>query len=207
MIYSADDIVISRACRSFKNFIKSEMMALLKDKVSISVSTTCSESSWLTSIQVVIVTGSSSGIGLATLQNALEEGAKVVGVDIAPPPQSFSAQVAENYHFLQADLTNPDAPSQVVAKALEAYGGRIDALFNIAGVMDDNSSVDNVTDEMWDRCIAINLTAPVMLMREVVKVMKEQKSGSIVNVASKAGMSGGAAGVAYTASMVKGSSR
>ncbi|OKO92262.1 Levodione reductase [Penicillium subrubescens] len=66
--------------------------------------------------------------------------------------------------------------------------------------MDRNNSVDSLTDEMWDRCIAINLTAPVKLMREVIPIMREQKSGSIVNVGSKAATSGAASGVAYTAS-------
>lgn len=66
--------------------------------------------------------------------------------------------------------------------------------------MDQNSGADNVLDEDWDRIIAVNLTAPVRLMREVLKVMKAQKSGSIVNVSSKAGISGAVAGVAYTAS-------
>lgn len=66
--------------------------------------------------------------------------------------------------------------------------------------MDRNGSVDSLSDEMWDRCISINLTAPVKLMREVIPVMREQKSGSIVNVGSKAATSGAVPGVAYTAS-------
>lgn len=83
---------------------------------------------------------------------------------------------------------------------VEKFGGRIDVLLNVAGIMDLNQSADTVEDEMWDRVIAVNLTAPVRLMREVLGVMKAQGSGSIVNVSSKAGLSGAAAGVAYTAS-------
>ena len=71
---------------------------------------------------------------------------------------------------------------------------------NVAGVMDLNHSADTLEDEMWDRVIAVNLTAPVKLMREVLAVMKAQGSGSIANVCSKAGLSGASAGVAYTAS-------
>jgi len=66
--------------------------------------------------------------------------------------------------------------------------------------MDTNNSVDTLEDQAWDRTIAVNLTAPVRLMREVVPVMIKNGGGSIVNVASKAGMSGAVAGVAYTAS-------
>jgi NAD(P)-dependent dehydrogenase (short-subunit alcohol dehydrogenase family) len=83
---------------------------------------------------------------------------------------------------------------------LEAYGEKVDALFNIAGVMDNHGSVDTLTNESWERCLAVNLTAPVELMREVIPIMRREKSGSIVNLASKAGTSGAASGVAYTAS-------
>jgi NAD(P)-dependent dehydrogenase (short-subunit alcohol dehydrogenase family) len=150
---------------------------------------------------VIIVTGCSSGIGLATAKLAVEEGAKVLGIDISAASEALASLPTTDFRFLQVDLTEADAPSRVVSKAVEAYGGRIDALLNVAGVMDNNASADSVTDGMWDRCIAINLTAPVKLMREVLVVMKEQKSGSIVNVASKASISGAAAGIAYTASM------
>ncbi|KAI8940014.1 hypothetical protein NX059_003736 [Plenodomus lindquistii] len=66
--------------------------------------------------------------------------------------------------------------------------------------MDLNASIHSMTDAMWERCISINLTAPMNLMRAVIPYMREQKSGSIFNVASKAGLSGAVAGVAYTAS-------
>jgi NAD(P)-dependent dehydrogenase (short-subunit alcohol dehydrogenase family) len=87
-----------------------------------------------------------------------------------------------------------------VKACIEAFGRRIDILLNVAGIMDLNHSADTVEDAMWDRVIAVNLTAPVKLMREVLVVMKEQGYGSIVNVASKAGTSGAVAGVAYTSS-------
>jgi NAD(P)-dependent dehydrogenase (short-subunit alcohol dehydrogenase family) len=146
------------------------------------------------------VTGSSSGIGLATAKLAVEEGAKVLGIDVSAAPEALGNLPTTDFQFLQIDLTKADAPSTVVSNAVETFGGRIDALLNVAGVMDNNASADSVSDDMWDRCIAINLTAPVKLMREVLVVMKEQKSGSIVNVGSKASVTGAAAGVAYTAS-------
>lgn len=97
------------------------------------------------------------------------------------------------------NLTEEGAPEKVVEEAIAAFG-RLDGLLNIAGVMDTNNSVDTLTDALWDRCIAVNLTAPVKLMRAAVPHMIKAGGGSIVNVASKAGMSGAAAGVAYTAS-------
>ncbi|KAF8982213.1 hypothetical protein BDQ17DRAFT_1437997 [Cyathus striatus] len=146
--------------------------------------------------KVVIVTGASGGVGLATTRALLAAGCFVFGVDISPPPPISS----ENFAFFQVNLTDASAPAQIVEQCLEAFGGRIDALLNIAGISDHLASVDKYTDEVWEKVIAVNLTAPVRLMREVVKVMKKQKSGCIVNVASKAGTSGAVAGVAYTAS-------
>lgn len=122
----------------------------------------------------------------------------MLGVDVSPAPESLSGN--PNFKFLQGDLTDEATTKQVVESCIQEFGGRIDGLLNIAGIMDRNGSVDTLSNEMWDRCIAINLTAPVKLMREVIPVMREQKSGSIVNVGSKAATSGAASGVAYTAS-------
>ncbi|OGE52373.1 hypothetical protein PENARI_c010G01937 [Penicillium arizonense] len=148
--------------------------------------------------RVVIVTGSSSGIGLATATQAIKEGAQVFGVDISTYPPSLADE--PSFRFFQCDLTTNGSSRAIVQACLEAYGEKVDALFNIAGVMDNHGSVDTLTNESWERCLAVNLTAPVELMREVIPIMRREKSGSIVNLASKAGTSGAASGVAYTAS-------
>ncbi|KAL5338176.1 NAD(P)-binding protein [Aspergillus crustosus] len=148
--------------------------------------------------KVAIITGAASGIGLAAAQAALDAGARVLAIDVAPLPPSLQSR--ERCQSRQCDLTDPDTPRQVVAHCLSAFEGRIDILMNIAGVIDHNASVDSVTDDDWDRCMAVNLTAPMKLMREVIGVMRGQKDGVILNMASRAGVSGAAAGVAYTAS-------
>jgi NAD(P)-dependent dehydrogenase (short-subunit alcohol dehydrogenase family) len=146
--------------------------------------------------QVAIVTGASSGIGLATVHKLLEDGCAVLGVDIAA-----AADIKhEKYAFHQIDLAKQEAPDQIIQVASSAFGSRLDILVNVAGILDSSSSVETLRDEDWDRVIAVNLTAPVRLMRTAVKIMKEQRSGSIVNVSSKAGISGAVAGAAYTAS-------
>ncbi len=76
----------------------------------------------------------------------------------------------------------------------------MDVLVNVAGVMDDFSSADGVSDEVWERVMAVNLTAPVKMMRAVLPGMRERRDGVVVNVASTAAASGAVAGVAYTAS-------
>ena len=129
---------------------------------------------------------------------ALSQGARVFGVDVS----SFPADLSDHPHFrgLLGDLTDDSTPQAVVATCTQAFGERIDCLLNVAGILDNFASADSVTDKIWNKCLAVNLTAPVKLMRAVIPTMRAQKSGSIVNVSSKAGISGGAAGVAYTAS-------
>jgi len=146
--------------------------------------------------KVAIVTGASSGIGLSTVHTLLSAGCSVLGVDISDAPDIQN----DKFFFCKVNLLEPDAPKRIMSTYSSVFGGRLDILINVAGILDMNSSVETLRDEDWDRVIAVNLTAPVRLMRSAVKVMKEQKSGSIINVSSKAGVSGAVAGVAYTAS-------
>lgn len=147
--------------------------------------------------KIVIVTGCSSGIGLATARLFLERQAYVFGIDVSPIPQQL-AESFSTFAFHQTDLTDSQAPEIAVAKCIAKFE-RVDVLVNCAGVSDGWSSADTVQDEEWDRVIAINLTAPIKMMRAVLPAMKEQRGGSIVNVASKAATSGASAGIAYTA--------
>lgn len=137
---------------------------------------------------------------MATANTFLEAGALVLGVDLSPAPASITP--GETFRFHQVDLTESTAPSSIVAafKAAFPNHANIDILVNNAGIMDSLHGVEVVPDDIWERVIAVNLTAPVKLMREAVKVMKQNGGGSIVNVASKAAISGAVAGVAYTAS-------
>ena len=148
--------------------------------------------------KVVIITGCSSGIGLATTRILLDRSAKVFSIDISPFPQEAGNNVTFTFH--QADLTNPNVADEAVAACTQKYGPKIDVLANAAGVMDAFVSVDTVKESEWDRVLSINLTVPVRLMAAVLLSMQEHKGGAIVNVASRAALSGAVAGVAYTAS-------
>ncbi|KAH7119630.1 hypothetical protein B0J11DRAFT_466231 [Dendryphion nanum] len=149
--------------------------------------------------KVVILTGCSSGIGLATAKLFLERQARVFGVDIAPFKEDLSSK-SDAFSFHQANLTEPEACSKAVEACIAKFGPQIHVLINCAGVMDSWGSADTLKDSEWDRVISINLTVPVRLMTAVLPSMKEHKGGAIVNVSSKAGLSGAAAGIAYTAS-------
>jgi NAD(P)-dependent dehydrogenase (short-subunit alcohol dehydrogenase family) len=148
--------------------------------------------------KTVIVTGAGSGIGRATASRVAREGGRVIAVDISRERlDDFVAELAgADIVPVVANITDDTA----IAAIVEAAGGQIDALANVAGIMDDMTPVHEVTDAVWQRVFAINVDGSMKLMRAVVPGMLARQSGSIVNVASEAALRGSAAGVAYTAS-------
>jgi NAD(P)-dependent dehydrogenase (short-subunit alcohol dehydrogenase family) len=148
--------------------------------------------------QTVIVTGAGSGIGRATASRVAREGGRVVAVDVSQERlEEFAASFPEaDIVPIVADITDDEG----VARIIEAAGGTIDALANIAGIMDDMTPVGDLTDAVWNRVMSINVTGTMKLMRAVIPHMLAQGGGSIVNTASEAALRGSAAGAAYTAS-------
>lgn len=153
---------------------------------------------------MAIVTGAASGIGLETCRLFAKSSAKVFGVDISPLKdeelKGLTSGNSPNFFFHQTDVSNPEAADEIVKACLSQFGGRIDILANVAGVMDSFSGAATLREGELDKCLNINLKAPIALMGAVLPKMVEQKSGSIINISSKAGHSGGAAGLSYTAS-------
>jgi NAD(P)-dependent dehydrogenase (short-subunit alcohol dehydrogenase family) len=148
--------------------------------------------------RTVIVTGAGSGIGRATASRILREGGRVVGVDVSEERLDDFAAEHEGLDVatVVGDITKPDDVAAIVAAA----NGRVDGLANIAGIMDDMTPLHEVTDAVWDRVFAVNVDGMFRLTRAVLPLMLEAGRGSIVNVASEAGLRGSAAGLAYTAS-------
>jgi len=148
--------------------------------------------------KTVIVTGAASGIGKATASRIAREGGRIIACDIAA--EKLDALVAElpaaDIVAVAGDLTQQDAIDRVIAAA----GQRIDGLANVAGINDDFSPAGETPDAVWDRVIAINLTAPFKLIRAVLPAMEAAGHGAILNVASEAALRGNASGNAYTAS-------
>lgn len=148
--------------------------------------------------KTVIVTGAASGIGRATASRIAREGGRVIAVDIAADKlDEFAASLAGTEIVpVAGDLTKQESVDAVLAAA----GDRIDGLANVAGINDDFSPAGETSDAMWDRVIAINLTAPFKLMRAVLPIMAAAGRGAVLNVASEAGIRGNASGNAYTVS-------
>jgi 3-oxoacyl-[acyl-carrier protein] reductase len=153
--------------------------------------------------RVVLVTGSSRGIGAAVARRAAEEGATVAvhfrtgaakadkGVAAA---RAAGAKDAAAFH---ADLSDGDAAERLVEDVVAAFG-RLDGLVNNAG-MDQRGPTLELSPAEWDRVIATNLTASFRTMRAALPVMLEQGSGPIVNVASRLGQMGIPETAAYSA--------
>jgi len=148
--------------------------------------------------KTVIITGAGSGIGRATASRVAREGGRVIAVDVnGAGLQEFADEHSDfDVVVVRADITSQTDVDQVVAAA----GDTIDGLANIAGIMDKMAGIAAVTDDVWDRVISVNVTGMMRLTRAVLPAMLAAKRGSIVNIASEAGLRGSAAGVAYTAS-------
>lgn len=148
--------------------------------------------------KTVIVTGAASGIGRATASRVAREGGRVVAVDIsAEKLAEFAASLPDAQIVTVAgDITKQDSIDQIVSAA----GERIDGLANVAGINDDFSPLHETTDAMWDRVMAVNVTGAFKLTRAVLPAMQAAATGSIVNIASEAGLRGSASGNAYTTS-------
>lgn len=148
--------------------------------------------------KTVIVTGAASGIGRATASRIAREGGRLIASDIAADKlDAVTSELPDaDIVTVAGDLTRQDAIDAVIAAA----GDTIDALANIAGINDDFSPAGETTDAVWDRVIAINLTAPFKLMRAVLPFMEAVGRGAILNVSSEAALRGNASGNAYTAS-------
>lgn len=149
--------------------------------------------------KVILVTGSSSGLGAATVERFLAEGAIVVGSDIQPPVEGAVAPTT----FTTVDVTDEAAVAAWVAEA-RTHTGRIDAVCTYAGIP-AGGPVHLVEMESWQRTIDINLTGTFLTCKHVIAAMLGQEPidgerGSVITVASVEGLEGTAGGSSYNAS-------
>lgn len=150
--------------------------------------------------EVAIVTGSTHGIGAEIARMFGREGAAVVVTGRNEDRGAAVMQAAGNAVFVGADLSDPDTPARLVDAAVERFG-RLTVLVNNAVTTDvQDGPVTRVSDDDWDRILAVNLTAPAHLCRHAIPAMAAAGHGSIVNISSRAGQRGSPGYAAYAAS-------
>jgi NAD(P)-dependent dehydrogenase (short-subunit alcohol dehydrogenase family) len=153
--------------------------------------------------KVAVVTGGASGIGRTAVELFAREGAAVVAADVT---DDAGQQVADDIAaaggsctFLHVDISKESDVEAMIQMALSHYG-RLDVLFNNAGIEGDQAPTAESTVENWDRVIAINLRGTFLCLKHGIAAMLPRGGGSIVNNASVAGLVGFAGIPAYCAS-------
>jgi 3-oxoacyl-[acyl-carrier protein] reductase len=134
--------------------------------------------------KLCVVTGASSGIGLATARKLAAEGARVLLV--ARDPQRLEVAAARvGGEYIAADVTDPEADELIIATCAEQMGG-IDVLVNNAGTS-YISRLGELTDDEWRQQYELHVMAPMRLMRAAAPRMAGRGAGRIVNVCSSSG--------------------
>jgi 3-oxoacyl-[acyl-carrier protein] reductase len=138
-----------------------------------------------------VVTGASSGIGLATARMLSDEGASVLLVG-----RREDALREVGPHWLALDITEPDAGERIVAECEQRFGS-LDVLVNNAGTS-SIKTLDELSEEDWDQQWQLNVMGPMRLMRAAAPRMAERGWGRIVNVSSSSGKRPSGTNLAYS---------
>lgn len=155
------------------------------------------------SAKIIVITGSSKGIGRELIKAFAKENAKVV-INYFHSENEANALYDEilsyntNCILVKADVTKLEGVSYLYHETIKAFD-RVDVLINNAGICDDNL-IQMMPLEQWQKVIDVNLTGAYLCSREFSKIMIKQKSGKIINISSLKGQDGHAGQVNYSAS-------
>ena len=149
--------------------------------------------------KIAVVTGAAAGFGLAVSTRLAAEGASVVLVDWAAEALKEAAGAIDRALPVVAYVSREADVDSYVAAALRAHG-RIDLFFNNAGIEGQMAPMTELSADDFDRVWAVNARGVFLGLRAVLRVMKPQGSGAIVNTASMAGIRGSATFSPYVAS-------
>lgn len=152
--------------------------------------------------RVVLITGAGSGIGRATAIMFAAKGAFVGVIDKDPDGGNYTVKSIEHRggrgFFIKINISNANEVQHGVDNILESYK-RVDVLFNNAGI-ELSKSLNETTEEEWDRLMAVNLKGTFLMSRAVLPPMMSQGTGSIVNNSSISGLLGWPHSAAYCTS-------
>ena len=154
--------------------------------------------------KVAVITGAGSGIGKASVDLFTKMGAKVIAADIkvelVEALKTEFADRADKIYPFKVNVANRAEVEAMVDYAVSICG-KMDIIFNNAGIMDGMMPVAEVEDDLWNRVISVNTNSVLYACRKAVKYFMDNNiKGVIINTASLGGLQGGRAGFAYTAS-------
>lgn len=150
--------------------------------------------------KVAVITGAASGMGLATAERFVAEGAKVVIADFnAEAGRTAAEALGPSARFTRCDVSVEDDVAAAVALATDAFG-RLDVMFNNAGIGGAFGPITEIEVDHWDATFAVLVRGVFLGTKHAARVLIEQgDGGSIINTASVAGLGGGAGPQAYSA--------
>ena len=141
--------------------------------------------------KVALITGAGSGMGRASAVLFAHEGAKVSVVDLTPAGGKQTVQMIKEAGgegiFIQADVSKADEVRRMVKITAETYG-RIDILFNNAGVLGLQAATSDLSEEDWDHILNVNLKSVFLGMKYTIPIMLNQGGGVIINTSSRQGL-------------------
>ncbi|HWZ81558.1 MAG TPA: SDR family oxidoreductase [Terriglobales bacterium] len=151
-------------------------------------------------MKVALVTGAAQGIGQRTAEVLAQRGFSLALNDLRPPVDTAAQARTHGVDTIEVlgDVADESAVARMAESVMNRFG-RIDVLVNNAGVS-SISPAEEITAAEWRRVMDINLLGPFLLCRTFGRIMLQQRSGSIVNIASIAGLLGVADRAAYNAS-------
>lgn len=148
--------------------------------------------------KVAVVTGGASGIGEATVRLFVEEGARVVVADMQKERgQALADELGDSALFVPVEVRQEAQVKAAVDCAVETWG-RLDCMFNNAGFGGVLGPVEDIPVEEFDMTMDVLVRGVFLGMKHAVPIMKRQRSGSIINTGSIAGVSAGRGPIAYS---------
>ena len=149
--------------------------------------------------KVALVTGGASGIGEGTVRRFVEEGARCLVVDLQDERgQALVAELGDATAYQRADVGREDDVAAAVAAAVARFG-RLDVMFNNAGILGAIGPIAEIEGASWQRSIDVLLSSVFYGVKHAARVMIPQRSGVILNTASTAGVRAGLGPHVYTA--------
>ena len=152
----------------------------------------------------VIVTGGASGIGLACVREFLDDGAYVAVCDVNPqPPVIDAGENGGKYIYIHCDVTDSKSVYDMVNTVMNEFG-TIDVLVNNAGIniprlLVDPAGVQELTEQIWDKVMNVNVKGLFFCSQAVARIMVKKQSGVIINMSSESGLEGSEGQSVYSA--------